>query len=273
MGKDLIRAAQVRAQVSQIQSYQAAVHTFQMKYLALPGDISSRLATRFGFQPRGPNPGQGDGNGIIEGWWSAISGTEGYCPGGEPVRFWIDLSHAGLIDGGFSNATPDTFGWVSGPVELAGFLPAARVGGGASVYVWSGGPGAWYRPGKNGINYYGISAITGFSSFCNVASTPTFAVQTAYNIDRKIDDGLPQSGQVTATYVTGNTGVCWAGRSSSPPCSVGPYTTATPGTSSSCFDNSTSSDGQTAVDGNPQHYSMEIDGGLGGNCALSFEFQ
>ena len=67
VGQDLIRAAAVRAQVSQIEKYNTAVNTFRDKYGALPGDIQDPAASSFGFTPRGQLAGEGDGNGVIEG--------------------------------------------------------------------------------------------------------------------------------------------------------------------------------------------------------------
>ena len=67
VGQNLIRAAEVRATVSQVEKYQAAVATFREKFGALPGDIPDPGASSFGFQPRGQFAGEGDGNGILEG--------------------------------------------------------------------------------------------------------------------------------------------------------------------------------------------------------------
>lgn len=46
VGRDLIE----RAQISQIEKYNTVVHTFQLKYNALPGDIAN--AAQFGFVAR-----------------------------------------------------------------------------------------------------------------------------------------------------------------------------------------------------------------------------
>src|ERR1700685_2119592 len=83
VGQDLIRAAYVRAQISQIEKFNTAVNTFYGKYQALPGDINSTIAQTNGFAARGQyNPavkdGAGDGNGIIQGWYGgdgSICGT------------------------------------------------------------------------------------------------------------------------------------------------------------------------------------------------------
>ena len=66
-GRDLIAAASVRAQVTQIEKFNAAASTFRTKYGFLPGDIPDPDATRFGFAARGTGAGKGDGNGVIRG--------------------------------------------------------------------------------------------------------------------------------------------------------------------------------------------------------------
>src|SRR5476649_123700 len=55
--RDLIAAAQIRAQISQIEKYQTAVNTFRGKYGYLPGDIPNNAATACGFAARGQYAG------------------------------------------------------------------------------------------------------------------------------------------------------------------------------------------------------------------------
>jgi hypothetical protein len=95
----------------------------------------------------------------------------------------------------------------------------------------------------------------------------------------KIDDGLPQSGNVRAVYMSfeapwgsptashwasGTPGVTDGANSGSP--NYGPSTAATAGSSTTCYDNGDSA-------GAAQQYSMAQNGGSGVNCALSFRFQ
>jgi hypothetical protein len=104
-----------------------------------------------------------------------------------------------------------------------------------------------------------------YSPGATLSSSPGLTVLEASSIDKKIDDGLPQSGSVSATYLnaTGsNPYLQWANG----PNFAGPYTTATPGSSTSCFDN-----GNAA--GATQQYSLSQSGGSNVNCALSFQFQ
>ena len=83
------------------------------------------------------------------------------------------------------------------------------------------------------------------------ASTRGQPVIQAYRIDAKIDDGLPQSGNVTATYLNSPTTFVFSAAN----------TTTSGGTSSSCYDTTTGT------------YSITVNNGNGGNCALSFKFQ
>lgn len=201
VGRDLISAAEIRAQISQIENYQTAVNTFRIKYGALPGDIKNSDATAYGFAARGTLRGQGDGNGVIEGR-DILAYNGGYIPCGETGLFWRDLSSANMIDGSFTTA-PYSAGVAPCNASITGtaiskYFPAARIGKNNYVYVWSGG---WelntWQGHSDENNYFGLSRITNaYASAADIAMTPN----QAYAIDSKIDDGLPQSGNVLAMY-------------------------------------------------------------------------
>ncbi len=130
VGQDLINAAGVRAQISQIDKYNAAVNTFQGKYGYLPGDIPDPVASQYGFGARGGGAqGEGDGNGLIEG---IIGGGIGQG-GGETAMFWVDLSTAQLIEGGFNSAASTHLAWIPCaciiiPPYITLYLPPAKIG-------------------------------------------------------------------------------------------------------------------------------------------------
>jgi prepilin-type N-terminal cleavage/methylation domain-containing protein len=269
VGQDLVRAAGVRAQISQIEKYNQAANTFYGKYGYLPGDIPAAPAAQFGFIARPGYAGLGDGNGVIEGAASTGGNHCGYCDGiGETVLFWADLSTAGLIDGSFTVASAYTFPTsdITG-TALSAYFPAAKIGGGNYVYVWSGGTNASLGY-SNSINYFGLSAITKDMAQTDAGemnSTPGLTVLQAYSIDNKMDDGFPQSGRVTATYLNAQLkqpGATWARGSG-----IGASdTSATAGSSTTCYDNG-------GVGGATQQYSVEISNGSNVNCALSVQFQ
>ena len=281
VGQDLIKAAYVREQISQIEKYNTAVNTFYGKYQALPGDMNNSVATAFGFAARGPNGGEGDGNGIIQTdnanqpYGAATYGAPGIV--GESGRFWVDLTTANglnlnLIDGGFSSAIID--GCINGcagdvmAASVGQYFPAAKIGNGNYVYVWSGG---WFTvdfstPG-DGKNYFGISVVTRISEYGSVSAINAgLTVKQAYDIDRKVDDGYPQSGNVTAQGLMIDGAMAWADYAGGYPAISPPWTTPTPGSTTTCFDNGN-------ANGAVQQYTMEIGGGNAANCTLAFKMQ
>jgi prepilin-type N-terminal cleavage/methylation domain-containing protein len=270
VGQNLIAAAGLRATISQIERYNTAVHTFQTKYNALPGDIADPAASSFGFIARGTYPGQGDGNGIIEGAYNSGGQHSGlYESQGETVVFWRDLSTANLIDGGFASAV-SSGGSCCSSTYVPLYFPAAKLGNGNSFYVWSGGPSI-NNSSSNGQNYFGIAIINAVGGGSLPESLPGLTVAQAQSIDSKIDDGLPQSGNVTAVLVYSQYAI-WSAGGGGYGASTGfqgqgnPTTAATPGSATTCYDNG-------GAGGATQQYSVEISGGANINCALSFRFQ
>jgi hypothetical protein len=252
VGQSLVQAAYVRAQITQIEKYNQAVNTFRSKYNALPGDMTQDIASQFGFAPRGTGgatdgyAGAGDGNGLIEGVLNAYAANSncGTCIAtGEPVLFWNDLTYANghninLIDGSFNPS--GILGPAGDPgTTLTGtsinlWFPIAKIGNGNFIHVWS----------QNGINYFGLSQISSMI-YSSATATVGITVSQAYTIDNKIDDGLPQSGNVQAVDSSASV--------SHPPLSGG--------NSVSCYDTITGT------------YSTTINNGNGMNCALSFKLQ
>ena len=289
VGRDLIDAATVRAQISQIEKYQTAVNTFRGKYGYLPGDIPDPVASNYGFVTRGTYPAEGDNNGLIEGNWPGNNTVgQGFCAGaGETVVFWRDLSDAKLINESFNLAGND--GSTSPPFlgdtrsVMSQWFPPAKIGQGNYVYVWSGGlTGAGSNAISNGKNYFGVNAIS-YISNCLQYSTTAITVAQAYNIDKKIDDGLPQSGRVQATYLHMLVALYAAGGNapSTQPALLGDYHSIPPGYYGPVISAAEIGDGTAAgplscFDGSaglPEQYSMGQSNGSGMNCALSFQFQ
>jgi prepilin-type N-terminal cleavage/methylation domain-containing protein len=268
VGQDLINGAAVRAQISQIQRYQAAVHTFQTKYNNyLPGDIPATAVSQFGFSgnpTRSGVTGDGDGNGELDG--SNCCTAQSYNQGGETLYFWVDLStNSGLIEGGFNSATgtPIPTGTCTSNATCSVYFPYAKIGNGAFVYVYSGYASACAGgsscPVNTGLgpNFFGISVINSMQNGepAHGAITPAaaFTENQAWAIDSKIDDGLPTTGNVLAQWLArygGNPQIGWSTNGSSP-------------SSSTCYDTSSG----------VAKYSTTYNGGNGINCGISFQFQ
>ena len=287
VGQDLINAAGIRATISQIEKYNAAANTFRGKYGYLPGDIPNPVAGQYGFSA-GTGAGQGDGNGVLEGKFTGGQGA--LC--GEPQMFWPDLSFANMVDGGFSNNQIACGSFTLTQLQIIGYLPTAKIGQGSYIYVWSGGWGllAMHNFGtpNDRTNYFGLSGVIGTSGIPGYGgepfATPSLTVQQAYNIDSKMDDGLPQTGRVLALYPgMENTGYGgWAAGGATDPTygtnAWGDYsnTNGGPVTSAGDFGDGTAASANSCFDGSsglPEKYSMGQSRGSGMNCALSFKFQ
>lgn len=250
VGQDLIRAAEVRATISQIEKYNTAVNTFRGKYNSLPGDLPSATATAFGFAARGTAPGMGDGNGVVEG--SASGAALGYNQSGETLSFWVDLTvgntasplNINLIDGSFTSYTSPS---VSAPsissTTAANYFPAAKLGRSNYIYVYS----------SNGINYYGIGNVT--TTTGALSNSPSMTVNQAYQMDKKVDDGFPAAGNVTATAGTATT------ENATPPV----VNAAVSDSATSCYN--------TSGGATPGQYSNSYNNGNSATCSLSFRFQ
>jgi prepilin-type N-terminal cleavage/methylation domain-containing protein len=158
VGQGLINAAALRAQITQIEKYNTAANTFREKYGYLPGDITATAAAQFGFAARGSLPGQGDGNGLLEGS-NNNSGADGrVTSAGETVMFWADLGAANLIDQTFT--TPSATASANcANAPMSACFPTAKISSTNYVYAWSGGyfSSTWM---STGVNYFGISSAT-----------------------------------------------------------------------------------------------------------------
>ena len=138
VGRDMIRAAELRSIVTDVERYKTAVFTFQEKYNALPGDMADATSiwgVASGGCPNGARSGtqtcDGDGNGQVMPWVPEV------------FLFWQHLSNAGLIAGQFSGVDgPANDGYHS----VIGFnSPAARYPtGGYTVGYWGSSNAAMF---------------------------------------------------------------------------------------------------------------------------------
>ncbi len=205
-GRDMIKAATIRAQIAQIQSYQTAVNSFTNKYESLPGDLPPAIATQFGFTTRSGAANQGDNNTQI----NAGCGT--LDVGCENALFWNDLSYSGIIYSSFTTATDAQ---VNAPLGTVGnYLPEAKIKGN---YIISGyiTTNAYVTALSNSFTIIGVSHITAGSATSAMNITP----QDASNIDLKIDDGKPISGSVFTTTIpaAAAVGICATDTTGAPP--------------------------------------------------------
>ncbi len=182
VGQDLIHAAEIRATISQKDQFNVATNTFRLKYNYLPGDMPNSEAAAYGFYDTGFLD---NGNGIIEGidlgrepllrCLVVDLGGESLINGEDRV-FFRHLSDAKMISG---NTNPDVGG---NPVYTESVFPRAKLG-----------DNFYFRAcAAYGFNYFQILGITNMLG----SPQPFLKSADAYNMDSKIDDGLPNSGQV-----------------------------------------------------------------------------
>lgn len=191
VGQDLIKAAEVRATVAQFEKYNAAMNTFRGKFGGLPGDLQQTQASAFGlFGFTAGTIGMGDGNGLIEASSAASGSTLGL---GETLAVWRHLSDASLIDGAFgsigSAAIDASTGAAANPSNISQALPPAKLGRGNYILSYA----------VSGKNYYEMGPVTALPANGQYTAPATGVTpQEAYNIDGKVDDGQPNTGNVQA---------------------------------------------------------------------------
>lgn len=188
-GQSLIKAAELRSIQTQHTQYITAVNAFKDKYFGLPGDLEN--ATDFwGEQAAGAacvttsSPGaltcNGNGNGRID---DAPNSTERF-------RFWQHLANAGLIEGRYDGITHGVNEFSATPANV----PSGRQNNSLwyANYVGVRTSLAWMFDGD-----YGNALQFGAYLPSNDPGGMLLTAEDAWNIDIKMDEGMPARGYVT----------------------------------------------------------------------------
>lgn len=185
-GQSLVKQAQLRTVVSDINKFRAAISAFRVQYDALPGDMKT-ADSYFSACVTDPNLSintcNGNGNGHIRySDWSLPSGAyEGW-------RAFEHMHHAGLLELSLTNLghrPPPGIG--AGEQSLKGVnIPEGSFGNGYTIGITSGNTSRVYS--------IAIGAETGAWVSDGGVFTPT----EAYSIDNKVDDGIPDQGKWTS---------------------------------------------------------------------------
>jgi prepilin-type N-terminal cleavage/methylation domain-containing protein len=196
-GQELMHNAQVTSTIQQVKAYQGAIHTFLDGYNNYPGDMSTAMA-RIPNCTAANNCANGNGDGLI--------GTPNNRPWGaanvttitlENFQFWKHLALAHLITGVDPSASAANIGKSN---------PIAKFGGGFSVIQ------AISQIGNGGTDVasdFGGIILRTQNSFLdeNVEFNPIVSPHDAAQLDRKMDDGSPRSGDVRASMNGSGTAV------------------------------------------------------------------
>lgn len=262
IGQDLIKASTIRSQISQIEKYNTAVHAFKLKYDGLPGDLAASKAATFGFVTRDGSNGRGNGNGVFDLPFSASVVTVPNCTY-ETDMFWNDLSTASMVDGIYSGADYPTevFPLEHAASEIPNLYPAAKLGRGNYIVVGTMNPAYASTLYTGNPNHFYIGGIVSVSD-ASAAYELTMGITPieAFNMDSKMDDGLPIEGKVQAGGQ--------AGTFSSQPITAPSGMNVTSG-----------ADGNCIIDPNSYYFDgsvYNINEATGGNtpaCGLRFHFQ
>lgn len=197
-GQDMIKAAEIRATISQIEEFNTATNTFRDKFRAMPGDIAQGAATNFGLPDAANRAANGvNQNGLLECSVAAPAVCTGANRnfGAETALFWRDLSAKNLIENSLNVADSTVAGGAGGNItpggadDLFNFLPEAKMGKGNYITAFS-------ASGRNFYQLTGITSIAVASGAYTLANALT--PQESFNIDAKMDDGKPASGTVRA---------------------------------------------------------------------------
>ena len=203
VGQSLVESATVRKVATEFQQYKTAYATFKGKYDCIPGDCA-KATMFFGSYSNCPTGGTGTGtcNGNGEGY---INGYASYGLPVEGLYAWQQLSLAGLIPGKYPGGGVTSTGAhynlaVGSNIPASSYNPA--VGYMIFTPVIAFAPFGWgtsAAPMFDTVLQMG-SLASGFYDFLWGAGLT--APQT-YQLDSKIDDGLPSGGTMQSMNAPG----------------------------------------------------------------------
>lgn len=194
-GQSLIRSAELRAIITENDRLRTAMNAFRDKYFALPGDMIN-ATSYWGAQNATPatcvttsSAGQatcnGDGDGKINYGYSGAgpSTWEGF-------RALQHLANAGLIEGNYTGV-----GDISNTRAGVNVMRSKVSGGFWVPWYLSQSFGAW-APTISAHYWVFGSTLAGSGLWLD----PILKPEDAYNIDKKVDDGLPLAGRVSNVW-------------------------------------------------------------------------
>lgn len=198
LGKNLVRAAELRSINTQFGSYITAINLFKETYSALPGDMKNATsywgiaagtgsdATCQSFASTGKETCNGDGNGQID------NGAN------EMFRFWQHLANAGLIEGSYTGTrgTISAYHHVSGTNSPRSKFSSATWG---TRYYHTTAAGSIFNIIHDSHMSFGGLDGNGWPH------APAITIEEVWNLDSKFDDGKPAQGAFSSGIWSGCT--------------------------------------------------------------------
>lgn len=199
VGSDMIKAATIQKTTRQVSDIEVGATTFRAKYNQLPGDLqNASTVITLADGTTGPwtggsrNPGAGNGDGIIQATADGTAATATLGAAGETINFMPHLAAAGYIKDNLVGQAYTVY--TASVANIQAALPPAAIG--QNTYLIASG-----ATGGTGINATkNYLLLVGAPSAVAAAGIPpwtaTLTPLQASNIDVKLDDGVPSTGNV-----------------------------------------------------------------------------
>lgn len=181
-GKALLKSAELKATLSEVDAFTIAMESFEQQYGALPGDLT--IAESF-FGASATDNGNGDGQ--------IAAATEQYTA-------WDQLLLAKMITG---PSTGDYTGVTGAGGSTPGQnVPASRFKENAGFSLaYIAAPGNWQSAiGRNFPDNYVVFATD--TSTADILAGGVLLPDDAFALDRKADDGQPDFGKILSNGTT-----------------------------------------------------------------------
>ncbi len=194
-GQSLIRAAELRSVSTDLTKINTAFYTFRDKYFMLPGDMSN--ATQF-WGAANPTPAtcrttssttaatcDGNGDGLV--------GTaDAYATYSEAFHSWKQLANAGLMEGNYTGVACAGSIACSTPGTN---VPRSKISNAGVVVTHLGAVSIttepnWFAGSYGNFLWYGGAAPAAETQGL------IFKPEELWNIDTKLDDGIPNTGRI-----------------------------------------------------------------------------
>jgi prepilin-type N-terminal cleavage/methylation domain-containing protein len=191
-GQSLIHASQLRAVTTGYMRYVTATVAFNDKFSELPGDMKDATSYWGVSTACGGAVANGTCNGNGNG---AVENAAAVSTSGEVFQFWNHLALAGLIAGKYTGVAGPTNVVTGADSVLGTNVPKGPI----ETTGWA----MYYQPNYAGdvSTYkfdYGNTLIFGGNNPGSIPDQAGLKPEDAWNIDAKVDDGMPGTGKVMA---------------------------------------------------------------------------
>jgi prepilin-type N-terminal cleavage/methylation domain-containing protein len=175
VGQDLIKAAELRAAIAQIEKYETSVNAFRTKYNGIPGDLPN--AGNFNFTTTGITTAQ-NGNGLLYRTTGVLTFDD------ESAAVFRHMAQANMVA---ESITATTF--ATNDVDaFSAYVPASKYGRGIMVIPISYG----------GVNHFVLASVASITDGVFAAFNEGMTPLDGFSVDSKMDDGNPSIGRVIA---------------------------------------------------------------------------